>query len=151
MEIIKKNHYIDTTIYKADILIRTLKSELKAKVDNLNIGITSEQFIVLDTICASKDIYPQKLSEILMKDKSNTTRILKILEQKGLIKKEVSSTHNRLIYVLKPTTKGEKLISDNMPQIKMFITDIFKNITDNEIENLHKLADKLKIDLFNSL
>lgn len=151
MKTIKKNHYIDTTIYKADILVRALKTELKAKVDELEIGITSEQFVVLDTICALNNVYPQKLSKILMKDKSNTTRIIKILESKKLIKKEAGNENNRLIYVLKATEKGEKLISDNMPKIKGFITEIFENITDKEIDNLHTLADKLKKDLFNNI
>ena len=149
MKEIKVNHYVDTIIYSVDMILRLLKSELKQKIDNLKIGITGEQFIVLDTICCYKDIYQQKLSDIIMKDKSNMTRILRVLEDKGLIKREVGNVNNRLVYFLKTTDKGQRIVDDNMPKIKVFITEIFENIADEEIELLHKLSGKFQKDLSN--
>ena len=147
MKEIKLNHYVDTIIYSVDRIIKGLKIELKNKLETLNIGITGEQFIVLDTICGTENIYQQQLSEIIMKDKSNTNRILKILEQKGLITKEYGNVKNRLVYFLKVTDEGRKIVEDNMPQIKQFITEIFKNIDNSEIEILHKLSRKFQADL----
>lgn len=144
---IQKEHYIDTIIYSIDKIIKGLKIELKNKLETLNIGITGEQFIVLDTICGKENIYQQQLSEIIMKDKSNTNRILKILEQKGLITKEYGNVKNRLVYFLKPTEAGKKIVEDNMPKIKQFITEIFKNIDNSEIDILHKLSSKFQADL----
>lgn len=144
---INKEHYVDTIIYSIDKIIKGLKIELKNKLETLNIGITGEQFIVLDTICGTENIYQQQLSEIIMKDKSNTNRILKILEEKGLITKEYGNVKNRLVYFLKPTAEGKKIVEDNMPKIKQFITEIFKNIDDSEIEILHKLSNKFQADL----
>ena len=144
---INKEHYVDTVIYSIDKIIKGLKNELKNKLETLDIGITGEQFIVLDTICRTKNIYQQQLSEIIMKDKSNTNRILKILEQKGLITKEYGNVNNRLVYFLNPTEDGRKIVESNMPKIKQFITDIFKNIDDSEIEILHKLSHKFQADL----
>ena len=144
---IDKEHYVDTVIYSIDRIIKGLKIELKNKLETLNIGITGEQFIVLDTICGMENIYQQQLSEIIMKDKSNTNRILKILEQKGLIKKEYGNVKNRLVYFLSPTAEGKKIVEDNMPKIKQFITEIFKNIDNSEIEILHKLSSKFQADL----
>jgi len=144
---INKEHYVDTVIYSIDKIIKGLKNELKNKLETLDIGITGEQFIVLDTICGTKNIYQQQLSEIIMKDKSNTNRILKILEQKGLITKEYGNVNNRLVYFLNPTEDGRKIVESNMPKIKQFITDIFKNIDDSEIEILHKLSRKFQADL----
>ena len=149
MKEIKANHYVDTIIYSVGIILRVLKGELKQKIDNLKIGITGEQFIVLDTICCYKDIYQQKLSDIIMKDKSNMTRILRVLEEKGLIQRDVGNVNNRLVYFLRPTEKGQKIVEDNMPKIKIFITAIFENITDEEIELLHKLSTKFQKDLSN--
>ena len=144
---IQKDHYVDTVIYSIDKIIKGLKAELKNKLETLNIGITGEQFIVLDTICGKENIYQQQLSEIIMKDKSNTNRILKILEQKGLITKEYGNVKNRLVYFLHVTEKGKKIVEDNMPKIKQFITEIFKNINNDEIEVLHKLSHKFQADL----
>ena len=149
MKEIKPNHYIDTAIYSVDMAIRTLKYELKKKVDKLGMGITGEQFVVLDTIYCHKNIYQQKLSDILMKDKSNTTRIIKVLSQKNLITKTSGIVNNRLVYTLEITDKGKSMVETNMPKIKKFITEIFENITDEEIEILHSLSSKFQNDLSN--
>lgn len=147
MKEIKKNHYIDTVIYSVDMIIRNLKFELRRRVDNLGMGITAEQFVVLDTISLYKDLYQQKLSDILMKDKSNTTRILKVLEDKGLINRVAGKVNNRLVYMLNITKEGKDLVKHNMPKIKKIITTIFKSITDDEIDILHSLSDKVQKDL----
>lgn len=147
MKNIKSNHYIDTVIYSIDMIIRNLKSELKQRIDSLNMGITSEQFVVLDTIYYYEGIYQQKLSEILFKDKSNTNRIVSVLEEKCLISKDVSKINNRLVNILNITPEGKKLIDKYMPTIKNIIKDICKNITDEEIDNLHILSTKFQNEL----
>ena len=147
MKEIKAKHYIETAIYSADRILKILKAELKQKLDTLDIGITSEQFVVLDTISCYENIYQQQLSEIMLKDKSNTNRILKVLEQEGLITREMGSVNNRLVYFIRITAKGKKIIDDNIPKMKKFIADIFENITDEEVENLHFLSKKFQNDL----
>ena len=147
MKEIKAKHYIETAIYSADRILKILKAELKQKLDTLDIGITSEQFVVLDTISCYDNIYQQQLSEIMLKDKSNTNRILKVLEQKGLIVREMGSVNNRLVYFIRITSDGKKIIDENIPKMKKFIADIFENITDGEIESLHLLSKKFQKDL----
>ena len=151
MKEIKLNHYVDTVIYSIDMIIKNLKAELKHRIDKLNLGITGEQFVVLDTVSYYENIYPQKLSEIMMKDKSNTTRMIQILVDKGLITKEVGKVNNRLVYQLKITKKGKKLVDDNMPKIKKYITEIFANIPDEEIELLHKMSRQFETALSDSI
>ncbi len=151
MKEIKRNHYVDTVIYSVDMIIKNLKAELKHRIDKLNLGITGEQFVVLDTVSYYENVYPQKLSHILMKDKSNTTRIIQILVDKGLLIKEAGKSNNRLVYILKITDKGKKLVDDNMPKIKKYITEIFENISDEEIELLHKMSTKFETALTDNI
>ena len=151
MKEIKRNHYVDTVIYSVDMIIKNLKAELKHRIDKLDLGITGEQFVVLDTVSYYENIYPQKLSDILMKDKSNTTRMIQILADKGLLIKEAGKSNNRLVYILKITDKGKKLVDDNMPKIKKYITEIFANISDEEIELLHKMSTKFETALTDSV
>lgn len=151
MKEIKLNHYVDTIIYSIDMIIKNLKNELKHKIDKLNLGITGEQFVVLDTVSYYENIYPQKLSDIMMKDKSNTTRMIQILVDKGLITKVVGKVNNRLVYQLKITKQGKKLVDDNMPKIKKYITEIFANIPDEEIELLHKMSRQFETALSDSI
>ena len=151
MKEIKLNHYVDTVIYSIDMIIKNLKTELKHRIDKLDLGITGEQFVVLDTVSYYDNIYPQKLSEIMLKDKSNTTRMIQILVDKGLIIKEVGKVNNRLVYQLKITPEGKKLVDDNMPKIKKYITEIFANIPDEEIELLHKMSRQFETALSNNI
>ena len=151
MKDIKRNHYVDTVIYSVDMIIKNLKAELKHRIDKLDLGITGEQFVVLDTVSYYENIYPQKLSDILMKDKSNTTRMIQILVDKGLLIKEAGKSNNRLVYILKITDKGKKLVNDNMPKIKKYITEIFANISDEEIELLHKMSTKFETALTDNI
>ncbi len=151
MKEIKLNHYVDTIIYSVDMIIKNLKTELKRRIDKLNLGITGEQFVVLDTVSYYENMYPQKLSDILMKDKSNTNRMIKVLVDKGLLTKEIGKNNNRLVYILKVTDKGKKLVDDNMPVIKKYITEIFENISDEEIELLHSMSTKFEKALAKNL
>lgn len=151
MKEIKRNHYVDTVIYSVDMIIKNLKAELKHRIDKLDLGITGEQFVVLDTVSYYENIYPQKLSDILMKDKSNTKRMIQILVDKGLLVKEAGKSNNRLVYILKITDKGKKLVDDNMPKIKKYITEIFANISDEEIELLHKMSTKFETALTDNI
>lgn len=147
MKEIKKDHYIDTVAYTVDTVMKNLKIEIKKRIDKLNIGITSEQLIVLDTISTQENMYQQKLSDIMLKDKSNTTRILSVLEERGLITRKASRINNRLVYVLNITKKGKNLLKEYMPVLKNFVTDIFENITDEELETLRSLSKKFQKDL----
>ena len=147
MKQIKYNHYTETIIYSIDMILRGLKQELRQRIDSLGIAVTGEQFVVLDTISRYKNIYQQKLAEILMKDKSNIMRILKILEEKKLISRTVSSVSNRLVYMLNVTEEGQRIINETIPKMKQFITEIFVNISDEEVELLHSLSNKFQSDL----
>ncbi len=144
MKEIKLNHYVDTIIYSVDMIIRNLKAELKHRIDKLDLGITGEQFVVLDTVSYYENMYPQKLSEILQKDKSNTNRMIKVLVDEGLLTKEVGKNNNRLVYILKVTENGKKLVDENMPVIKKYLTEIFESISDEEIELLHSMSIKFE-------
>ena len=144
MKEIKLNHYVDTIIYSVDMIIRNLKAELKHRIDKLDLGITGEQFVVLDTVSYYENMYPQKLSEILQKDKSNTNRMIKVLVDEGLLTKEGGKNNNRLVYILKVTEKGKKLVDENMPVIKKYLTEIFESISDEEIELLHSMSIKFE-------
>ncbi len=149
MNEVKAKHYVDTIIHITDSLLRRIKSELRQKFDDINSDITSEQFVVLDTISCYPNIYQQKLSSILMKDKSNITRIIRILESKEFITKKVGNKDGRLVYFLSITKKGEQIIDLVMPKIKKCITDMFESVSDEEIELLHSLSKKFDKDLHN--
>lgn len=141
-------HYIDSVLYSADLVMKILTSKLKRKIHVLDIGVTGEHFVVLDAISVYNDVYQQKLSEIMVRDKANMTKILKDLERWGFIYKEPRAVNKRMVYILHLTTKGKRLLSTNMPKVYKYLKNIFSDITDKEIETLRSISAKMLVDLY---
>ena len=83
---------------KASVYLRLYGSVFlhKAKSD-----LTLEQFITLDAIANTPNICQRDLAKIILKDRSNVTRILSILENKGYIERLISVKNNRPVKILK--------------------------------------------------
>lgn len=142
---VKAEHYTDTLIYSIDCILKNIKGDLNKYIASLNLGVTAEQFSVLDTIGRNNTVCQQEIADILFKDKSNVKRIIEILEKKELITKEVGRKNNRLVNFVSITESGKKLLEKGLPKIKSFIeNDLVKDITNDEIEILRSIAAKFK-------
>ena len=91
------------------------------KVHNLNLynkhgfEITPEQYLVLNMINDDENLSQNKLCELLYKDKSNMTRLISVLEEKGLVTKTSQSEKGTQLNVIKITEKGKALRSEITP------------------------------------
>ncbi|MBR1907349.1 MarR family transcriptional regulator [bacterium] len=91
------------------------------KVHNLNLynkhgfEITPEQYLVLNMINDDENLSQNKLCELLYKDKSNMTRLISVLEEKGLVTKTSQSEKGKQLNVIKITEKGKALRSEITP------------------------------------
>ena len=144
MNRIKVDHYVDLLIYSIEQVIRGMKSEMNQYINGLDLGITAEQFLVLDTIDSGKDVCQQDVAYILAKDKSNIKRIVEILETKGLITRIMGKKNNRLVNYLAVTDDGKKLIKENIQKVKDFMETVFSGVTSEEEQILKGLVTKLR-------
>ena len=87
-------------------------------LNELGADITLEQFITLDAISSFDGICQRDLAKILLKDRSNVTRILNILENKNLIARETSNKGNRVVKVAQITKKGIDVLSKYQNKMK---------------------------------
>ncbi len=104
--------------------------------------ITPEQYGVLSLIVDNNELYQRQLSEILLKDRANISRIIKILEEKALIIKTKDS-NGRKIFKVKPTEKGLELRKKILSVTKNIRQKITKGITDEELEGFLTTLDKM--------
>lgn len=116
-------------------------------LNNANTDLSIDQFIALETIAFNSGICQRDLSKIILKDRSNITRILNILETKGLITRELASKGNRPIKIMKLTSEGQKIIDSHSSllndDMEMFLSD-FKPEELEIIKNgLDKIIDKI--------
>ena len=143
MEQINAEHYTDMLIYAVDKTVTKIKLSLGQYIASLDIGITAEQFAVLDTIYRGENLRQLDVAKILMKDKSNIKRIAEILEHKGLINRILSKRENRALNYLKITDSGKTLIDENVDKVKSYLTEIFRDITDEEVQVLKNIMQKV--------
>lgn len=140
-------HYIDSVLYSMDLVLKCFNLRGVQFFNELNIGITSEQFIVLDTIYCNDGIYQRDLSKLVLKDRSNTTRILNVLEKNGFVERSVGTQKNRLVKNIFITQKGKNMIDDNMHKLHEAFSELFDDVSEEEFVTLRKLLDKFNIAL----
>ena len=141
---IKVNHYVDLLMFSIEQVIRGMKSDMNQYINSLNLGITAEQFLVLDTIDSGNNICQQDVADLLGKDKSNIKRIVEILEQKELITRVAGKKNNRFVNYLVITDNGKRLIKENIDKVKKFMEKVFSVISEDEELYLKQIVKKLK-------
>lgn len=127
-------------IEKTSVYIR-LKGALL--LNELGADITLEQFITLDAISSSPDVSQRDLAKILLKDRSNVTRILNILEEKGLIFRETSNKGKRIVKLAKLTDKGQSIMDKYADKMKNDLNDFLAQFNQ---ENL-KIMENMLIEI----
>lgn len=138
------NHFTDSIIH--EIIKTAIYSRVKGSqyFNKFNIGITFEQYLALDTISFNPDICQRDLSKLILKDRSNTGRILNILEENGFIERTVETKQNRLVKNMKVTEKGQKILDDNKETMKQDFKKIFELMKEEEFDQLRYLLQKFR-------
>lgn len=144
MRILAAKHYTDTTMYAVEQALKNIKLRLNQYLAAREPGITSEQFAVLDTICAGNNICQQDIAKLLGKDKSNIKRIVGILENNGYIAKSAGRKNNRTVNYLAITPAGQTVVDRNIEPIKQYMAELFSCVSDEEAAALRSVADKMK-------
>ena len=70
--------------------------------------ITPEQYLILSLLYEHGELYQRQISELTYKDRPNVSRLINILEQKGLVKR-INDSNGRQINKIVVTEKGRVL------------------------------------------
>lgn len=144
MSELEVKHYAESIMYAVEQT--AIYGRLKATqvINQLNIGITLEQYIALDSIANNENICQRDLSKLILKDRSNTSRILNILEENQLIERIVETKNNRLVKKIYITEKGRDILSENNDKIKEEMKFLFEDISKEEFNSLRALLAKFR-------
>lgn len=127
-------------IEKASVYIRLRGSLL---LNELNADITLEQFITLDAISSRSDVCQRDLAKVLLKDRSNVTRILNILEQKGLITRETANKGKRIVKYTRLTSKGRELMDKYADRMKNDLNDFLSQFNQKDLKIMEKMLEEI--------
>ncbi|WP_057913119.1 MarR family winged helix-turn-helix transcriptional regulator [Peribacillus muralis] len=133
--------YISISIHKTDLAFtQYVKNKLAA------FNIAPEQNLIIMLLLKNDGLTQIELAEKLNKDKTNIARMVYNLEQKGFIKRSPDVNDRRSLKVFL-TDKGKELSNIVIPIAEEFNHVVTKGITDEELENLKVLLNKMRENL----
>jgi len=136
-------HYTESIIYAMEHAVIYFKIKGAQFFNELNIGVTIDQFVTLDAIYCNEDICQRDLSKLILKDRSNTGRILNILEKNGFIKREIETKGKRLVKKIYITDKGKKIIESNHEALRERFSKVLEDVSEEEFITLRNILGKL--------
>lgn len=143
----QSNHYFDSIIYLMEQVVTYSRLKGAQFFAETDMGVTIDQFTAIDAIYCNNDICQRDLSKILLKDRSNTGRILNILEEKGFITRAVETKGKRLVKKIYITQKGKELVETCLPKLKQAFLQVFDEISEDEFSKLRETLEKMKESL----
>jgi len=137
-------HYIDGLNYLMEQTVIYIKEKGEQFFKELNLGITLEQLIAMDTISANVGICQTDLSRLMLKERSSTSRILNSLEKLEFVERKTATKNRRLVNELYITAQGEDFLSKNGEKLKKTFENVFDDMTEDEFESIRRGILKMK-------
>lgn len=137
-------HYVDSIVHLIDQTNIYCRTKSEQFFESLNIGLNMDQYAILDTVDVNPSICQMELSKLILKDRSYTSRLLNILEEKKLIKRKTNTVGKRLVKELHITKEGKQILLDYHCKLKNTFLDVFKEIPDEEFAEIRKGLEKIK-------
>ena len=109
-------HHSDQRAYffKIDTTIKKIRNALQKQLNEAGFDLTVDQWVLIDHIFRKQGISQNELAELTFKDQQNETRIVEMLEKKGLVER-TPAVGDRRKFNLFLTEKGEKTYNEAFP------------------------------------
>ncbi len=104
--------------------------------------LTPEQCMVLVRLRELEGINQAQLAERLLKDRHNMTRILNVLEERGLIVRRPDSGDRRA-YRIYVTKDGKTLQQELIPFIDMHLQQMFQGLSTDDIRDMQRVLKNI--------
>lgn len=137
-------------VTKKEVLnnIRIFNKKLNKKVhlsySNSNLNPLQRYIIkyILDNISKNKEVFQKDIEKEFDISKSHASEILKNFERDGLIIRNASNKDSRMKNIL-ATQKAVEISNEIETNISIMEDNLTQNITDDELNDLFKLLNKL--------
>ncbi|CAN7664875.1 MarR family transcriptional regulator [Paenibacillus sp. LjRoot153] len=109
-------------------------------------GITPEQWSALNQIDRAQGLIQREIAERTGKDKPTTTRILDILEKKGLIYKKAGN-RDRRSFLVYSTELGQAIIRETTPIEDSVTAEVKACISEEEYDIMMELLLRIQLHI----
>lgn len=126
--------------------VRQMRGYAQRQLDTLQAGITVDQWVILKIIEERKQISQVELAQVAQKDTASITRILDLLQKKGLTQR-IDDEYDRRKYMISLTTDGEAFVTRNLPFVNEIRSQIVRGLSPDEIRTLKGILEKIRSNL----
>ena len=132
--------------YLINLAAQRLKYELHQIFQARGYDITPEQWAVLNRLWEQDGLSQVELAERTFKDKPSTTRILNLLEQKGIVLRRRDAEDGRVMHVFL-TKAGKDLKEKLIPCAEEVLVKSGQNLTKEEVSQFKQILRKILANL----
>lgn len=132
----------DSYGYLINLAAQRLKYELHRTFQAKGYDITPEQWAVLNRLWEQDGLSQVELAERTFKDKPGTTRILTLLERKGIVLRRRDAEDGRVMHVFL-TKAGKELKEKLIPCAEEVLAKSGQNLTKEEVMQFTRTLKKI--------
>lgn len=126
-----------------------LKQFIAAKLRQVDVPLTPEQFMLIDLLWNHGEMSQQQLADLMHKDKNSVTKLVDAIERKGFVVRQQSATDRRA-NILVLTEKAYQLKPGAKLKGISILDEMLEGIEEEELRaflrTLHKLNANMTID-----
>ncbi len=126
--------------------VRQIRNYGQRQLDLLESGITVDQWVLLKIIEEHGQISQVDIAQEALKDTASITRILDLLQKKGLIQR-IDDDFDRRKYLISLTVDGIAFFNRMLPQISQIRDQVVKGLSKEEIQALKATLNKIRRNL----
>lgn len=107
-----------------------------------NVGLTPEQFLLIDLLWNQGPMSQQKLADNMRKDKNSVTKLVDALEKKELVcrQKDTKDRRSNTIFL---TKKAEVMKADAKEMGISMLDNVLEGISEDELRSFLKTLNKM--------
>ena len=139
-----KTHFRDTIFYQIELTARYCKLLGAQVFEQFNVGLSVEEYTILDTLMAESGLCQRDLAKLILRDRANTGKLLDGLEKKGLIERKLSIKNNRPVKLIEITEKGVAQAEEAAVKISPHYVAIKEKIDVSDIARVGELLTDLR-------
>jgi len=132
--------------YIIEYTAKKMKQGFAKVLHTKNIGITVDQWIILDILSITDSISQLSIAAKSGKDSHTVTRILDILETKEILHRNLDPSDRRK-FLISLSAKGKKLIKRVKPMSVQYRSNCYTNLNKKDLENLRKILNTISQNL----
>ncbi|NER16123.1 MarR family winged helix-turn-helix transcriptional regulator [Spongiivirga citrea] len=134
-----------TIFYQIEKAIKQYRTMAQVNLNQLGYNVTINQILLMIQIQQQSDISQVELANLLFKDVASVTRMIELLVRENLVQRAENKIDRRK-KDLKITKKGGELLNKAIPVISKNRATAQKNMSEDELQTLFKLLNKIIIN-----